>query len=86
MVEVKLKDLHVGYQLVKENWKKIFFRLTRAIQRGWESATFFKVIFPDFAYEKKIYLYVLGYIWGCESDLWKFFFHDLGLLKEQNKH
>ena len=65
-VKTRLKDLHVSYQLVKKNWKGFFFRLTRAIQRGWELATFFKVNFPGLSYEKNPF-YVFWGSFGCEK-------------------
>ena len=66
MVEVKLKDFHVGYGWVKNFWKKLIFRSFGAIKRGWEPAPFFKVIFPGF-FIWKFLLNCLGVIWGFQS-------------------
>ena len=56
MVKVKLKDLHVGYWLVKNVEKKIFLGRLEPSKEAGSLLLFSKSFFPIFLYEKEIFM------------------------------
>ena len=61
MVKVKLKDLHVGYQSIKNY---LLGRSEPSKEAG-SPLLFLKSFFPDFLYEKKFFFKVF---WGSFGD------------------
>ena len=51
MVKVKLKDFHVGYQLVKKLGKNYFLGRLEPSKEAGSPLLFSKSFFPDFLYE-----------------------------------